>query len=79
MGAGANTCRACGAPIRWAITTAKGRRIPLDPEPRPDGNLHLDYYVDYIAKDDPAPPPASQRYVAHFATCPKRARRRRSA
>lgn len=33
-------CDACGQPIVWA-TTERGRRIPLDPEPRPDGNVEL--------------------------------------
>lgn len=34
------TCGSCGAPIVWA-TTAHGRRIPVDPDPVPDGNLEL--------------------------------------
>lgn len=31
-------CRSCGAPIRFA-RTARGRFLPLDREPSPDGNV----------------------------------------
>lgn len=31
-------CRKCGAEFVWA-RTAKGRAMPVDPQPRPDGNL----------------------------------------
>jgi hypothetical protein len=31
-------CRSCGAPIRWVVTE-KGKRIPLDRDPQPDGNI----------------------------------------
>lgn len=34
------TCRSCNAPIRWA-TTERERSIPIDPDPRPDGNIEL--------------------------------------
>jgi hypothetical protein len=32
-------CRSCGAPIRWAVSQASGKRIPLDVEPVDDGNI----------------------------------------
>lgn len=31
-------CRSCGLPIRWAYTSS-AKRIPLDPDPVPGGNL----------------------------------------
>lgn len=34
-------CRTCKDPIVWARTT-NGYPIPLDPEPRVGGNLHVD-------------------------------------
>lgn len=37
-----STCRACGAGIRWARTTA-GKAIPLDAEPTDAGNVILEY------------------------------------
>jgi hypothetical protein len=35
-----NTCRWCGMPIRW-VTTERGRRMCLDPEPTSVGNVAL--------------------------------------
>lgn len=71
-GADGDRCRSCQAPIRWAVTEA-GKRIPVDVEPTPDGNMLL-------SLDDP--PVAAvvrpgelqlvddgQRFVSHFATC----------
>lgn len=37
---GSSTCRSCGRPIVWGVST-NGRNIPVDPEPRADGNLRL--------------------------------------
>lgn len=68
-------CRSCGAPITWAITD-NGKRIPLDAEPAPNGNLIL---VDGVARtpriDDDVP---FLQYVSHFATCPNAQQHRRS-
>ena len=33
-----NACRSCGAPVTWTVTDA-GKRMPVDPEPHPDGNV----------------------------------------
>jgi hypothetical protein len=72
-----SVCRSCGAPILWATTAAGGKRIPLDPDPQPDGNLLLTYpspgsaplavHVDpeQLALDD------QLRYLTHFVTCPQ--------
>lgn len=63
-------CRFCGAPIRWA-KTSKGRNIPLNPTPVPDGKFGL------ILNGQDAPPTAVRaqdhhqlRYDTHFADCP---------
>jgi hypothetical protein len=42
-----SACRHCGADVLWAIT-AKGRKMPVDPEPRPDGNLAV--YRDHLGQ-----------------------------
>lgn len=34
------TCKSCGAEIFWAVTQ-KGKRMPVDTEPREDGNLEI--------------------------------------
>jgi hypothetical protein len=75
-----STCRACGAPIRWA-RTAKGKAIPLDPDPAEAGNVILEepFGADPIAhvigsKGVPlelghlAELP---RFMPHHATCPE--------
>lgn len=77
------TCRACKAPLIWAVTAANGKPIPVDPEPRDDGNLELGRRVplkgggsallatvidlDQLPLFELETPP---RYVSHFATCP---------
>jgi hypothetical protein len=69
-------CRSCGAAIRWAVTV-NGKRMPVDDEPVPDGNLMLSdptpgAYAPTAAHVDPDAlllddPP---RFVSHFSTCP---------
>lgn len=75
VGSGASRCRACGASILWA-ETLNGRRMPLDPEPREDGNVMV---VDGIATVLPGDveriPPL---YVSHFVTCSDASRFRKS-
>ena len=36
-----STCRHCGARIRWVITAKRGKAMPLDAEPTPEGNMIL--------------------------------------
>jgi hypothetical protein len=62
-------CKSCGAPIRWAKTEA-GKRIPLDPEPRPNGNLLVQDGIAYVHEPGDATDFDQQYYVSHFATCP---------
>lgn len=73
-------CRSCGAAIRWE-RTVNDKPIPLDPEPREDGNLairddgkvyHFTEGQGVIAFD-----PGFPLYVAHFATCPNASEHRR--
>jgi hypothetical protein len=69
------TCDGCLAPIRWVITVA-GRRMPLDPDPQPDGNVvPVDVEGRMLARvltgdELPAQEPA---WVPHHRTCPKAA------
>ncbi|MCI4360649.1 MAG: hypothetical protein L3J91_03015, partial [Thermoplasmata archaeon] len=76
----AEMCRSCKAAIRWAVSV-KGKRIPLDADPLPDGNLRL-YRPDPMGHVLRLPPsraifvPRPERvegellFVTHFATCP---------
>lgn len=66
-------CRTCKAPVRW-VTTTSGRPMPIDPEPRADGNIMLDDHdvAHVVGANDPR-----GAWVSHFATCPDAATHRR--
>ena len=77
-----DTCRSCDAAIRWAVSDASGKRMPIDAEPVPAGNLavRLDEGV-LRARSAPADAKLSageKRGVSHFATCPDADQHRRS-
>lgn len=76
------TCRSCGAPIIFIIST-KGHRIPCDAEP-----VKFDYELggpDKVVTQNGEVLPgrisengAETGYISHFATCPNaNAHRRR--
>jgi hypothetical protein len=58
-------CRTCSAPVMWATTTT-GKAIPLNPEPRPGGNIDLRDGVAHVVKPD-----GQARYTSHFSDCPQ--------
>jgi hypothetical protein len=75
-------CRSCDAPVLWAVTTANGKSQPLDPEPRPDGNLAVHHtatggYLSRVLKTGEEPEPYERRMQTHFASCPKAGAHRR--
>jgi hypothetical protein len=62
-------CRSCGAEIEWAVTET-GRRIPLDADDDPNGNLRV-----YSTTEGGAPvvrvcDAGTGDRVSHFVTCP---------
>jgi len=64
-----STCRSCGATIVWAITDS-GKRMPVDAEPDPAGNLSIwesgeGWRVTVVPEEWDG-----LRYRPHFATCP---------
>lgn len=71
-------CSTCRARV-WFGVTEKGRRIPLDPGERFDGNLwlHNDGNGWVVLSVTEATDAAAPRYVAHFVTCPDAARHRK--
>lgn len=81
------TCSTCERPILWALSE-RGKPIPIDPQPRADGNIVLralggvEDRVAHVLKPDETAS-AEPRYVSHFATCPQaethRRRRQRAA
>lgn len=64
----ADRCSSCKAPIFWALT-AKGKRMPLDAQPDPQGIVWLHGGVAHVG-DQPPAMGATDRYTSHFATCP---------
>jgi hypothetical protein len=76
-------CRTCGAPVTW-VKTARGRNLPLDPEPSDnphEGNFGLStdgvaYFVRDAARMAAFNVEGTHSefpiYIAHFATCPAR-------
>lgn len=68
-----SVCGYCGRPIIWAITT-KHKRIPLDPEPAPGGNVRLeDGVTAHVLGESEAAGYTlipDSLHLSHFATCP---------
>jgi len=78
-------CHGCGRPIQW-VETMRGKRMPIDPEPRDDGNIIL--LTGYTSVG----PTMARRakviragehlgethYATHLATCPVRNRKQAS-
>jgi hypothetical protein len=61
-------CRSCREPIFWTVTE-KGKNMPVDAEPDPEGKFVLE---DEDAEKPRAlyrPEAKGERYTAHFATC----------
>lgn len=83
-------CRSCEAEVIWAKTRA-GKTIPLDAQPRDDGNFfvsippHPHARVTAVPVNEKSPEaeryrrdPERSRFVSHFATCPNASQHRRS-
>lgn len=71
-------CNSCDAAIRWVLTP-KGKRMPLDPEPSPAGNVLVEDGVGLTLGGDlliAALHEERDLYTSHFATCPNAARHR---
>lgn len=65
-------CRSCGAAILW-ITTAKGKKMPIDAVERAhlnEGQRRI-HVFDRDGKSVPIEPgKSSVGHLSHFATCP---------
>lgn len=65
----------CGQVVRWVLTLA-GRRLPIDPQPHPAGNIvpvTLDdgsVRAQVLGGDRLPVEPPRKAYRAHHATCP---------
>lgn len=76
-------CDSCGAEIFFAINTTTSRRMPIDAQPNPNGNVtidgdprsvtdRLDLAATVLAGFDLelARTAGDELYMPHFATCP---------
>jgi hypothetical protein len=71
-------CNSCGAPILWAITST-GKRMPVDAEPSPVGNVLLIVRSGEEPRAEVVPRGTKSNLlrVSHFATCPNSAKHRK--
>jgi hypothetical protein len=76
------SCRSCDAPIIWA-STVKGRSMPVDFEPHPDGNIVLHErrgrgpLAEVVAAGQDGLIPGEALRLSHFSTCPQADQHRR--
>lgn len=72
-----SACRSCGARIIWAETLTE-KRMPVDAEPTPDGNVSLEPREGFapLATVN-APLFAAGLRKSHFATCPNAGQHRK--
>lgn len=61
-------CRSCGAAIDWH-TMESGKKMPVDKDAQPDGNLAYDPVANTMRVAPPGTKPVM--YRSHFASCPK--------
>lgn len=76
-------CSSCDAEIRWAISTASGKLMPVDALPAKGivGNILLterngQLWATVLSKAAALSAP-KERHVSHFATCPNSASHRK--
>lgn len=60
----------CGARIRWPRNPKTKRGMPVDYEPRADGNIAIEGNFAIVLQPQAAREYQGDKYVSHFATCP---------
>lgn len=69
-----STCTRCGAQIVWAVTAKRGKPMPLDAEPTPNGTVVMEdgkAVVLDIPDRDLAVDAGKIVWRPHFASCGK--------
>lgn len=66
-----STCRSCAERVVWAVTS-NGRRMPVDAEPSPMGNVLLHAMESGPPLAVVSAGPVAGGRMAHHATCPER-------
>lgn len=70
-------CTSCQAEIEWVVSIKSGKPMPLDKEPRPDGNVVIRNSRAHVLSANNPTQPEELRYVSHFSTCPSAAEHRK--
>jgi hypothetical protein len=68
-------CSSCSKPILWGVTS-KGKRIPIDVDPAPNGNIRLKIdgaalrvdVLNFVQRDE-AKARGEPLYITHLASC----------
>jgi hypothetical protein len=63
-----SACRTCGRPVRWVITAANNKKMPLDAKETPAGNIVLESGRAVVL--GPGDKHPGLHYTSHFTTCP---------
>jgi len=72
-----SNCRSCGSPIRWCITAANRKRMPVDVDPVDDGNIWIDHteqgtpIIQVALNASGVPASVPLRYQSHYVSCPQ--------
>lgn len=75
-------CRSCQAAILWVKWPKSGKKMPVDKDPVPNGNVVLTLKQSlnelHAEKFNPGVHASGRnRYVSHFTTCPQSSEHRR--
>lgn len=74
-GAQEGTCRSCGKPVWWVVSTA-GKPMPLDIAPDAEGNIEMvrigqDWSAQVLAQVESLFEVPRPRWRPHVASCPQ--------
>lgn len=71
-----SACRYCAQPVRWVVTTS-GRKMPLDVDPTPTGNVVIMNGMARVLTADQLAQRGmpTERWIPHAATCQNKPRR----
>lgn len=69
-----NRCKSCQAEVIWC-KTAHGKSMPI--ERNDEGNLIVVKGIAHVIPKGEEPVAGMQRFISHFATCPRAALHRR--
>jgi len=60
-------CKTCGARFDWYRNAETGKFMPIEPDPRPDGNVRIDVVRNVATVVEPGS--HSPLYLSHFVNC----------